>query len=192
MKKMQAGSGWLLLLAQLPASPSSIRVALWRRLRAAGAASVVNGAWVLPRSNENASLFNDLAEIVHTHGGNAIVLSAGVLNAKQRQELILKFRSDRAGEYAEFQERTRSFLAEVKRETERRKFTFAELEELEDDLAKLRTWLAKIRDRDFFPAGDSKKAGAALAACQKAFQAFSREVYRRDARALSAERGDGR
>ena len=29
-------AGWLLLLAQLPSTPSRIRVALWRQLRAAG------------------------------------------------------------------------------------------------------------------------------------------------------------
>jgi hypothetical protein len=35
-----AGPGWVLLLAQLPASPSGPRVALWRLARAAGAAGL--------------------------------------------------------------------------------------------------------------------------------------------------------
>jgi hypothetical protein len=48
---MDAGtypSSRLVLLAQLPSKPSSARVALWRPMRAAGAAAVVNGAWMLP------------------------------------------------------------------------------------------------------------------------------------------------
>ena len=51
-------SGWLLLLAQLPSSPSSARVALWRRLRAVGAAGVLNGAWVLPHTAVHAEFFD--------------------------------------------------------------------------------------------------------------------------------------
>ena len=42
-------SSWLVLLAQLSSKPSSARVAIWRRMRAAGATPVVNGAWMLPR-----------------------------------------------------------------------------------------------------------------------------------------------
>jgi hypothetical protein len=41
--------GWLLFLAQLPSRPSSARVALWRRLRAAGATTMVNSAWEISK-----------------------------------------------------------------------------------------------------------------------------------------------
>jgi hypothetical protein len=40
---------WLLLLAQLPSSPSTARVALWRRLRAIGATGMVTSALWLPK-----------------------------------------------------------------------------------------------------------------------------------------------
>ena len=43
-------SGWLLLLVQLPSTPSSARVTLWRRLRSIGATTMVNSAWVLPQT----------------------------------------------------------------------------------------------------------------------------------------------
>ncbi len=44
---------WLLFLSQLPAIPSSLRVNVWRRLRDAGATSLQNGVWILPRNTEN-------------------------------------------------------------------------------------------------------------------------------------------
>lgn len=181
---------WLLFLVQVPASPSSTRVALWRRLRAAGAVSVLNGAWVLPRSTEHAALFEQLAATACENGGGATVFITQNIGADERNTILAKFRTDRAREYEEFQERTRFFLTEVRRETRRKKFTFAELEELEDDLAKLTSWLAKIRSRDFFPTEDARKAADALVGCEAAFRKFSEEVYRRDSAAMSAKKDD--
>ena len=68
-----AGPGWVLLLAQLPASPSGPRAALWRRARAAGAAGLQNGAWVLPGTPSHEALFGQLAEAVRGQGGRAFV-----------------------------------------------------------------------------------------------------------------------
>jgi hypothetical protein len=57
------------------------------------------------------------------------------------------------------------------------KYTFAELEESEQDLEKLARWLAKIHARDFFPGKRGQEAGAMLARCQAAVEAFSQSVY---------------
>ncbi len=51
--------GWLLLVAQLPAHPSSARVQLWRHLRSAGAVSLQNGVWVLPAGEAHDRLLRD-------------------------------------------------------------------------------------------------------------------------------------
>ncbi|WP_426000607.1 Chromate resistance protein ChrB [Caulobacter sp. DWR1-3-2b1] len=64
-----------MFLAQLPASPSSARVALWRRLRAAGAVGSMTGAWVLPAGEAHATLFRHLAEAIRAQGGQAAVRS---------------------------------------------------------------------------------------------------------------------
>jgi hypothetical protein len=61
-------------VAQLPASPSSSRVALWRRFRAAGAAGVLNGAWVLPHTPDNLRFFEQSLEMVDRNGGSGLVL----------------------------------------------------------------------------------------------------------------------
>jgi hypothetical protein len=175
---------FLLFLAQLPAAPSSARVALWRRLRGAGAASVLNGAWVLPQTDEHSALFAQLAETVRGQGGNALVFAIGEMQSAERESLVARFRSDRSREYGEFAQRCREFLAEIARETRQHKFTFAELEEIEDDFEKLTAWLKKIRARDFFPSEQSQTASQTLEGCGAALRAFAEAVYTHEGIAL--------
>lgn len=172
-----AGPGWVLLLAQLPASPSGPRVALWRRARAAGAAGLQNGVWVLPRTAGHAELFGQLAETVRGQGGSAFVLAVPAADAGVDAEIAARFRADRAREYAEFAARADGLLAEIGTETGAGKFTFAELEEIEQDLGKLAGWLDKIGARDFFPGQDRERAGEALQRCREAVARFAGAVY---------------
>jgi len=171
---------WLLLVAQLPATPSSARVALWRRLRAAGAAGLTNGAWALPHGEEHAALFAELAVTVRANGGSASVFAARSADAAEHAATVARFEADRAREYDEFGQRAAAFLAEVERETRLDKFTFAELEELEDDLQRLTVWLEKIRRREFFPGRDALDGAALLERCRSALGTFARTVYARE------------
>lgn len=174
---MAAEAGWVLLLAQLPASPSSPRVALWRRLRAAGATGLPGGAWVLPMTEEHAVLFEQLAGTVTGQGGSGLVLTASAPAAEGEAVIVARFRADRAREYDEFAERCGALVAEVGKETGLGKFTFAELEEIEQDLEKLAGWLGKIRARDFFPDARQAQAAGALRECRQAVDGFARTVY---------------
>lgn len=171
-----AGPGWVLLLAQLPASPSGPRVALWRRARAAGAAGLQNGVWVLPRTAGHAELFGQLAETVRGQGGSAFVLAVPAADAGVDAEIAARFGADRAREYAEFAARADGLLAEIVKETGAGKFTFAELEEIEQDLGKLAGWLDKIGARDFFPGQARERAGEALQRCREAVARFAGAV----------------
>ena len=181
---------FLLFLAQLPATPSSARVALWRRLRGAGATSLLNGAWVLPRTDQHAAFLAQVAEKVRGQKGNAMVLVIQETRPTERESIVARFQTDRGQEYGEFEDRARAFLTEIKRETRRRKFTFAELEEVEDDLEKLSVLLEKIRTRDFFPSGDSQGAMETLERCRVAFRTFAEAVYSREGVALPNDRED--
>ena len=175
---------FLLFLAQLPAAPSSARVALWRRLRGAGAASLLNGAWVLPRTDQHAALLAQAAETVREQAGSAMVLVIHEMRSTERESIVARFQTDRAREYGEFEDRMRAFLAEIERETRRQKFTFAELEEIEDGLKKLSAWLKKIRTRDFFPSADSQAAVETLERCRAAFMIFADAVCSHEGVAL--------
>ena len=168
---------WLVLLAQLPSRPSSARVALWRRMRAAGATAVVNGAWMLPCTTAHEEFFEQLREDVIRRGGTGFVLPVLGSSPESDESIVRLFQSDRSREYDEFAERCAAFLSEINRESSAGKYTFAEMEESEQDLKKLARWLAKIQARDFFPNGRGDQSVALLAQCRRALRGFSQAVY---------------
>jgi len=170
-------SSWLLLLAQLPSSPSSARVALWRRLRAIGATGLVNSAWVLPYAAPHAEFFGQLLETVRGQGGDGFVLTVSPASPDVNEAIVRRFRADRGREYGEFAEQCSAFRDEISKETRAGKFIFAELEEREHDLEKLTRWLAKIQARDFFADGSSAQAVEMLRGCRRALRGFGRQVY---------------
>jgi hypothetical protein len=172
-----SSSGWLLLLAQLPSTPSSARVALWRRLRTIGATTVVNGAWVLPDTVPHAKFFEQLRTNILERGGTALVLVVPASPSDVHQAIAERFRADRGREYDEFAERCAALLDEIGKETSAGKYTFAEMEESEQDVKKLARWLAKIKARDFFPDGRAQRSEELLALCRRALEGFSQAVY---------------
>src|ERR1700753_2864883 len=158
-------SGWLLLLTQLPAAASGPRVALWRRLRAAGATAMVTSAWALPDTAPHAELLGQLRDGLLRQGGTGFVLSIPASAPDLNEAIVARFRADRGREYDEFAERCAALLDEMGKEGEAGKYTFAELEESEQDLEKLARWLAKIQARDFFPDERAATAAASPGSC---------------------------
>ena len=130
-------------------TPSSVRVVIWRRLQNAGAVSLQNGVWILPRSPERERLIGDFSAEVERQGGSEFILTADAADPTFHARVVARFQAERAQEYAEFIERCEAFLHEIEQETQAQKFTFAELEENEHDLLKLTSWLRKIQGRDF-------------------------------------------
>lgn len=176
MSVPNAPSGWLLLLVQLPTSPSSSRVALWRRLRAAGAARVLNGAWMLPHSQARAEFLGQVLDTARGHGGTGFVLTVAA-SPDVDDAVIERFREDRGREYDEFEERCAAFLDEIGKESGAGKFTFAELEESEQDLGKLVRWHRKIQTRDFFPDQRGTRSAEMMERCRRTLRDFAQEVY---------------
>jgi hypothetical protein len=169
--------GWLLLLTQLPSKPSSARVALWRRLRAVGATTIVNGTWVLPDTATHMTFLAKLREGILQQGGTAFVLNISGSPPDVDETIVQRFRADRAREYDEFAERCTALLDEIGRETGAGKYTFAEMEEGEQDVEKLARWLRKIQARDFFPDECGRQSVAMMARCRSALDGFSQAVY---------------
>jgi hypothetical protein len=60
-------------------------------------------------------------------------------------------------------------------------FTYAELEENEVDLVKLKNWLQRIRDRDVFGAAGRAAADQAVATCEDKLEAYAARVYAEEA-----------
>jgi Protein ChrB, N-terminal len=172
------GQQWLLYLPQLPSAPSRLRVMMWRRLRAEGATGLQNGVWVMPRTERNEQSIRQLMDDIEKQGGGRGLLLAGIgLDPAVDQTVIAQARADRDREYVEFCGRCNDLLAEIDKETRACNFTFAELEENEEDLQKLTRWLRKIQARDVFGAERAGEAAQAIDQCRQAMDGFTRKVY---------------
>ncbi len=168
---------WLLFLAQGPPAPSSLRVQVWRRMRAAGALALLPSVWLLPRTPMHEAELGILRAYVEEHGGTSWILTIAPLAPPGDAAWVARFQAERDEEYHEFVDRCAGLQAELAKATTAGNFTFAELEENEQDLHKLETWLARIQERDAFGGAEAPAAAAALAAGQVALAVFARHVY---------------
>ena len=171
---------WILFNSQLPASPSSPRVMVWRRMRAAGAVSLQNGVWILPNSQDGAAQAQELLGYVKEQGGSGQMFIVNALTGEVEADVLRQFEAERRAEYAEFLEHCRDFLAELERETQEEKFTYGELEESEANFDRLSKWLPKIQARDFMGHALAETAVFQLQTCQQALETFTEAVYLRD------------
>jgi hypothetical protein len=168
---------WLLFTPQTPTAPSSLRVTVWRRLQSAGAVSVQQGVWMLPFTPEHEQCLRELLKDLQAHGGNGLLFVATTCDVEAETQIVARFQEERAKDYAEFAGRCQNFFQEIEKETAAGHFSFAELEEIEEDLAKLTRWFRKIQGRDFFPGTRSEETTALLARCRHLLDTFTHAVY---------------
>lgn len=166
---------WLILIYRVPSEPTRLRNTVWRRLKGLGAVYLQSAAAALPHSAATERALRSLRNEITEMGGSAQLLRAEALAGEA--DIIDAFNTARDEEYTELLDRCQDFLAEIDRETKGEKFTYAELEEIDEDLTKLRGWLAKVADRDRFAAAGRAAVTDALAACEAAFEEFTAEVY---------------
>jgi L-rhamnose mutarotase len=172
---------WVMFCPQLPSTPSSPRVTLWRKLRSAGAIGLDNGLWLLPWNEQSISLVHDLEVYVSSQGGTSRVFLADSQNMLSHGDILEHFKQDREEEYSELKEQCCDFLNEIEKEIGRKNFSFAELEENEQDLEKLEQWYQKILKRDFLKVEQSQEAREWLEKCRATLQAFAEQVFNEEA-----------
>jgi hypothetical protein len=174
-----AGEGWLLLVYRVPSEPSRLRAAVWRRLKSLGAIYLQNSAAALPASVGAERALRKLRSQILDMGGTAALLSCAVLAGEP--DVLAAFQAARDDEYEEIVDRCDDFLAQVKKEYAEDHFTYAELEENEVDLVKLRNWFARVRQRDVFGAVGRPAAEKVLETCQQTLDDYAARVYAEEA-----------
>ncbi len=90
---------WLLLVHQLPTSPSNLRVRTWRRLQHIGAIPVKQAVYVLPDSPEAREDFAWLKTEIESARGQATVFAADTIDGWAEDTLIEEFRRSTEGAY---------------------------------------------------------------------------------------------
>jgi hypothetical protein len=86
---------WLLLILSLPTENATARQRAWRSLKAAGAAALRDGVYLLPATPENRAVLGTVAADVTGGGGVAHVLTA---QTEDEAPYLALF--DRSGDYA--------------------------------------------------------------------------------------------
>ncbi|MGH3159384.1 MAG: Chromate resistance protein ChrB, partial [Streptosporangiaceae bacterium] len=130
------GQEWLLLVYRVPPEPSRLRAAVWRRIKSLGAIYLQNSAAALPASSSAEHALRKLRREIIDMSGTAALLSCRVLAGEP--EVRAAFQAARDDEYEEIVDRCDDFQAQVQKEYAASHFTYAELEENEVDLVKLR------------------------------------------------------
>ena len=170
---------WLLLIYRVPSEPSRLRATVWRRIKSLGAIYLQNSAAALPASVAAERSLRKLRSEILDMSGTAVLLSCEVLAGEA--DVRAAFQAARDDEYEEIVDKCVDFIADVNKEYVENHFSYAELEENEVDLVKLRTWLARIRERDVFGAAGLAQALSSLAECEEKLEAYAARVYAEEA-----------
>ena len=171
--------GWLLLIYRIPPEPTRLRSTVWRRIKSLGAIYLQNSAAALPASPAAERSMRKLRREILDMSGTAVLLSSTVLAGET--EVRGAFQAARNDEYAEIVDKCQDFLQQVQKEYDENHFTYAELEENEVDLVKLRNWFAKVVERDVFGADGKAATERALETCEQSLEAYAARVYAEEA-----------
>jgi hypothetical protein len=106
---------WLLLVHQLPAKPSNLRVRTWRRLQQLGAIAVKQAVYVLPDSPAAREDFEWLKTEIEASKGQATLFTADTVETWSSDELIQEFRRAREDDYADLSRALERSLAAARR-----------------------------------------------------------------------------
>lgn len=177
-KGVSLDAGWLLLTYRIPSEPSRLRAGVWRKLKSNGAIYLQNSVAALPDRPPHERLLRGLRAEITELGGTAQLFRAAALTGGG--DVLAAYNAARDDEYEEFLDKCQDFLAEIARETAVGHTTFGELEENDEDLSKLRRWLAKISERDVLAASRAAEAVTPIERCAAALEEFAQRVYGAD------------
>ena len=91
---------WLVLVHQLPPTPSNLRVRTWRRLQQLGAIPLKQAVYVLPDSSDAREDLEWLKTEIVAAGGEASILEANHIDGTADGELVDAFKRAREHDYA--------------------------------------------------------------------------------------------
>lgn len=182
MKRLRhpAQAGWLVLVYRVPSDVSNNRVSVWRDLKRAGALYLQQCVCVLPARSEPRAALGEVRDKIVRLGGSSNLFEVPGMAEQEEQALLDGFRDLSARQYAEIVEECEiKFVKEVEFETFRENFTFAEAEEIEQDLDKIRRWYARVQERDWFGATGRDAVARHIERCEALLEGFYTEVHTR-------------
>src|SRR5882724_5180443 len=107
----------VLLIVTLPPTPSSLRVRVWRRLRALGAVALKRTVYLLPDTSDHHEQFQWLAQEIQRAGGEATLVRVERIENMTSADVVRLFQAARNPEYRALASRHRKILQSLERKT---------------------------------------------------------------------------
>src|SRR5215211_420054 len=98
---------WVLFMPAIPAKPASVRVQIWRRLRAIGAVCLRGSVYVLPNRDECVELFEWVSSELRERGGQASLCEGRFVDDVSDADIERRFIDARNADYAELADAAR-------------------------------------------------------------------------------------
>jgi hypothetical protein len=137
---------WVLLVYKIPSHPTRLRAQVWRRLQRCGAMYLQNSVSIVPATSELAENMRWIADEIREMGGESYVFRATTTSPGEEGEIERLFGSASRTQARKLLEA----LSGVERRV-RRTAGPQELEEVEDEVRRLRQAALKLRLRSHFP-----------------------------------------
>lgn len=166
---------WLVLVYRVPSEPSRLRAAIWRRLKGLGALYLQGSVAALPASISAERALRTLRKEVLGMNGTAAVLRSDVIAG--RVDVEAAYNAARDDEYEEILDKCEDFNTQIDKEFKANHFTYAELEENEEDLNKLRQWFRKVSERDVLGANRRQATAEELDKCAHVLEGYASRVF---------------
>ena len=148
---MSRARDWVLLSYRLPREPSTVRVAVWRKLKRLGVVQILDGLVALPADARTRGQFEWIADEVLDASGEANVWMARLGSQDQERAFANQMSAVTSADYA-------AVIVEA-----REALDFDETMRARA-LGRLRRELQRIRQRDFFPPIEREQAEQAVGA----------------------------
>jgi hypothetical protein len=158
---------WLLLVHQLPAKPTNLRVRVWRKLQQLGAVVVKNSIYALPFSEKTNEDFQWLKQEIASSGGEATVFRANSVEGATDKEIVALFQRARDEDYARVTAEFEHITGALRQQKRGGHLSPGRLANFEAEVQKLHGEFDGIVAIDFFAAQGRPVALSAYESCRK-------------------------
>lgn len=169
---------FVLIVYRMPAKPTSARVAVWRRLKKAGAVYLQQSVCVFPDTPPMRRELQPILAKIDASSGSFHLLPLRSLSASEQEKLVEQFQAQSSKQFQEIIENCEiNFQKEIEFESFRGNFTYEEAEEIRIEFEKIVRWYAAVEERDWFGASNAQEAREWIDRCEKLLEGFEEKVF---------------
>jgi hypothetical protein len=173
---------FVLIVYRMPAKPTSARVAVWRRLKKAGAVYLQQSVCVFPDTPPMRRELQPILAKIDASSGSFHLLPLRSLSASEQEKLVEQFQAQSSKQFQEIIENCEiNFTKEIEFETFRDNLTYEEAEEIRAEYEKIVSWFERVNARDWFGASNRSEAQQWLDRCARLLEEFEAKVFRKQA-----------